>query len=295
MLDQPVKEVMASAPDHRKHRSRWRIILPALPAFYGIFPGTFLLTAWFSRMLGILLIDWSTQEVVAWPIIPCYRLFRKAPPWVLWNVLPFSIQLMELHFEIYPDTLAFLEWCFELEDWLLWKYHNRIIPWCQLNAQFGSCTFLYTPFGVPFYELCPYDSICRFEDKYLGECILEPTQCYSIGSFPFAQRQCFNATPTDCHLELARKQAKTTLVNSGLERDTCSLTFDTGASQCLTGVKSDFIELFPEGAKHSVIKGIAQGLDIEGEGLVEEYTLSCDDGSTVTIRAKAYFVPDLGS
>jgi hypothetical protein len=43
-----------------------------------------------------------------------------------------------------------------------------------------------------------------------------------------------------------------------------------------------------------VIKGIAQGLEIEGEGMVE-YTLTCDDGSTVTIRAKAYFVPDLGA
>ena len=81
VLVQPVTEVNASAADHRKHRPRWRI--SALPVFYGIFPGTFLLTAWFSHMLGILLVDWNTNEVVVWPFVFGYRLFRKAPPWVL--------------------------------------------------------------------------------------------------------------------------------------------------------------------------------------------------------------------
>jgi hypothetical protein len=68
------------------------------------------------------------------------------------------------------------------------------------------------------------------------------------------------------------------LTNSGLENDTGTLTFDTGASQCITGVKSDFLEFFPEEAQYSVIKGIAQGLNIEGEGMVE-YTLTCEDRS----------------
>jgi hypothetical protein len=74
------------------------------------------------------------------------------------------------------------------------------------------------------------------------------------------------------------------------QREQCTLTYDTGASRCITGNKSDFVQLYPDGPRHKVIKGIVKGLDIEGEGIVE-YTLTCDDGTNVTIRASVYFVP----
>ena len=288
MLVQPVTEVNASAADHRKHRPRWRI--SALPVFYGIFPGTFLLTAWFSHMLGILLVDWNTTEVVVWPFVFGYRLFRKAPPWVLWKVPPLAIHLLKQYLETSPDALAFFERCILIEDWFLWIYHSKIVPWCQLNVQFASRIFMYTPFGLPYHDMRT-NPLCNFEDKYQDKNnTTEPIQCYSIGSFPFTQLECFNAQSqsTSSHSESATTQARDVLTHSGLERYTYPLIFDTGASQCLTGVKSDFREFFPEGAQHSVIKGISQGLAIEGEGVVE-YTLTCDDGSLVTIRAKSYF------
>jgi hypothetical protein len=139
VLVQPVKEMNASAADHKKHRPRWRI--SALPVFYGIFPGTFLLTAWFSHMLGIPFVAWSTHEVVVWPFVFGYRLFRKAPPWVLWKVPPLAIHLLKQYLETRQDALAFLERCILIEDWFLWIYQSKIVPWCQLNVQFElSCT-----------------------------------------------------------------------------------------------------------------------------------------------------------
>lgn len=85
------------------------------------------------------------------------------------------------------------------------------------------------------------------------------------------------------------------LQECGLEREQCPLTYDNGASQCITGFKTDFVQLYPDGPRHRVIKGIAKRLDIEGKGIVE-YTLTCDDhGTNVTIRASAYFVPALKS
>ena len=155
---------------------------------------------------------------------------------------------------------------------------------------------MHTPFGLPYHDMRT-NPLCNFEDKHQDKNnTTEPIQRYSIGSFPFTQLECFNAQSqsTSSHSESATTPARDVLTHSGLERYTYPLIFDTGASQCLTGVKSDFREFFPEGAQHSVIKGIAQGLAIEGEGVVE-YTLTCDDGSLVTIRAKSYFVPDLGS
>jgi hypothetical protein len=59
------------------------------------------------------------------------------------------------------------------------------------------------------------------------------------------------------------------LQGCGLQSDVFSLTFDIGASQCLIGIKYAFLEFNPDGAEHLVVKGIAQGLAIVGEGIVE--------------------------
>jgi hypothetical protein len=118
VLDQTVKEVNASAPDHRKH-SRWQKYscwrIPVLLAFFSMFHGTFLLSDWFCRMFGILLVDWSTKAV-AWPSTACYRLFWKAPPWVFWRALPVALQLLERCLKIYQIStrvLSRMSMCFD--------------------------------------------------------------------------------------------------------------------------------------------------------------------------------------
>jgi hypothetical protein len=125
-LDHAAAHVDACAPDYRKHHSRWR--LPVLPAFYGIFAGSFLLTTWFARMLGCLLVAWCPLEILEWPPFLCYRLYRKAPPWLLWKILPLGLHCVDVYFEFYPETRDFLEFCFKTEDWILSKLHCTIVP-----------------------------------------------------------------------------------------------------------------------------------------------------------------------
>jgi hypothetical protein len=145
------------------------------------------------------------------------------------------------YLEINPGILAFLEQFIVFEDSVLWSDHNKNIPWCPLNVQIVPFTLMYTPFCVPYHDLCTIP-LCNFEDKRLDEhSIQEPIQCYTIGSFLFTQRQCVNAHSTNCDLETATTHARDVLLNSGLERKTYPLTFDCGASQCLTAIKSDFL------------------------------------------------------
>jgi hypothetical protein len=101
---------------------------PVLPAFYGIFAGTFLLTTWFARMLGCLLVAWCPLEILDWPPFLCYCLYRKAPPWLLWKILPLGLHCVDVYFEFYPETRDFLEFCFKTEDWILSKLHCTIVP-----------------------------------------------------------------------------------------------------------------------------------------------------------------------
>jgi hypothetical protein len=70
-----------------------------------------------------------------------------------------------------------------------------------------------------------------------------------------------------CHW-IQRYKGGQTFPGSGLERDICSLTFETCASQCLIGVKRDFLEFNPDVAKHSVVNGIAESLAIQREDVV---------------------------
>jgi hypothetical protein len=180
-------------------------------------------------MVGILLVDWSTIEAVAWPSTACYRLFRKAPPWVFWKAIPVALQLLEHCLKMYQLSTWVVSTCFGLA--------------LRVNERYSL-------------------SFGKVEENTFGDCIEEPT-------FPEAHQHCLAAASINSHSDSTKQQAQSVLINSGLERDNCPITFDTGASRCLNGVRSDFLEFFPEGAQHSVIKGIAQDLDIEGEGMVE--------------------------
>ena len=67
---------------------------------------------------------------------------------------------------------------------------------------------------------------------------------------------------------------------------TIRLTADTGASLSATAHKHDFIEL-DESDAPTVLKGIAKGLSIHGEGVVS-YIVQDDLGENINLLCKAY-------
>jgi transposase InsO family protein len=87
------------------------------------------------------------------------------------------------------------------------------------------------------------------------------------------------------------------LTATGIGETTCSLTYVSGASQTCIGVESDFTTLTVNseaGEAGEVVKGIASGLEIKGEGTVT-YVVDCDDGTYATLTMKALFVPQIGN
>jgi hypothetical protein len=62
---------------------------------------------------------------------------------------------------------------------------------------------------------------------------------------------------------------------------------DSGATSTSIGNCAEFISLDTGGGAHKKLDGIAQGLDIQGEGIVE-YSLQMDCGSEVMLRSHAY-------
>jgi hypothetical protein len=65
-------------------------------------------------------------------------------------------------------------------------------------------------------------------------------------------------------------------------------------STSIVGNRAEFVSLNTEGGAHKRLDGIAQGLDIQGEGIVEN-SLRMDCGSEVTLQSHAaYWVPELG-
>ena len=67
---------------------------------------------------------------------------------------------------------------------------------------------------------------------------------------------------------------------------------NSGATSTSIGNRSEFVSLNTGGGAHKKLDGIAQGLDIQGKGIVK-YLLQMDCGSEVTLRSHAYWVPEL--
>ena len=67
---------------------------------------------------------------------------------------------------------------------------------------------------------------------------------------------------------------------------------DSGATRTSIGNKDEF-KCLTEGNTGVELKGIAAGLAIQGEGIVE-YDIRMSNGEVVTLRMKAFWVPDLG-
>ena len=81
----------------------------------------------------------------------------------------------------------------------------------------------------------------------------------------------------------------TTLPHSSTVRIVC----DSGASlSCIGNVSSEF-ETLTKNETPTVLKGIAAGLEIEGQGTVR-YDVYDKNGTLIQLVAKAYWVPHLG-
>ena len=63
--------------------------------------------------------------------------------------------------------------------------------------------------------------------------------------------------------------------------------FDTGATDTVAPYKSDFVSLDLKQYKHP-LKGIAQCLEIAGEGVVE-YAIVDEEGNSTTLRMKGLY------
>jgi hypothetical protein len=66
--------------------------------------------------------------------------------------------------------------------------------------------------------------------------------------------------------------------------------WDTGASEVITSDASDFINGYVKPVTPLRLRGVASGAMVEGIGLVE-YCFRADDGSVLTVRMKAYYMP----
>lgn len=66
---------------------------------------------------------------------------------------------------------------------------------------------------------------------------------------------------------------------------------DTGATRAVTFEKKDFVS-YNIKDESKVLKGIAKGLNIVGEGVIQ-YQFQADDGSDIVLNIKAYHVPDM--
>ena len=68
------------------------------------------------------------------------------------------------------------------------------------------------------------------------------------------------------------------------------VTIDTGATFTITPFYSDFVTGLTS-TKGAILHGLAMGLQIEGSGMVD-WNLPADDGSQITLKMTAYYVPE---
>lgn len=276
------RDPYVTTPGHRKQRSRYRI--PAIPIWFGIISGAFLLTAWFAVMVGFLSRLPYSPHLYSLVNQQCQRLFRKAPPWVLWHIVSQVIAYFEWLSFSFPETWNQIDSTLESLLWIACAFHD----WYWIHIKHA-------------YPLPPYLNICseNHNDKtpFPQETShilpsIDFMSCQSVGSFPMCTRSLLISE----HNKQSKRQvaAGKVLSATGIGEMTCTLTYDSGASQTCTGVESDFTTLTmnPEGGE--VVKGIASGLEVKGEGSVT-YVVDCEDGTDVALTMKAMFVPEIGT
>lgn len=288
---------VATTGHHRKFRSKVRTI-PAIPIYYGVISGAFLLTAWFAHMLGFIRPASMSHVLTVW-CKTCVRLFRKAPPWlvnqIVWALLPYWISAVEALVSNQSETLLIMREWLKLALW--WRKRWKAWVW-QIPIQTASGPWILI-FPFRYQELkqskeqnTQHDKLDRVKLKAFA--VKELFHCQPCGTaFPFLTKEVLQSVTGDgvCG---SLDQIKGALTSSAQESHQCILVCDTGASQTCVGVKEDFVSLDMDASSKAVIKGIAKGLEIAGEGYVE-YTVQDSEGALVTIRCKALYVPGLGN
>jgi hypothetical protein len=114
---QDVRDSSVTTSGHRKQRSRY--LIPAIPIWFGVISGAFLLTALFALMIGFL---------CPLPVLPqlrslvnrqCQRLFRNAPPWVAWYILPTGLESFEWLSTTFLEKWDHLDSALEFILWIV--------------------------------------------------------------------------------------------------------------------------------------------------------------------------------
>jgi hypothetical protein len=236
---------------------------------------------------------WQLTCRVIWALV----LFRFDPPatfWLIHRIAP-----------IVPATF----WYFSLATTVLYSsvkrelrsiFTNFLPDWLiAAHDKDEYSTLLDSP--------CGDDCFCQDDTWALPSFTVDATMldddwfCQSIGTKPSAHVHGLmmqRPTHTQPKPYASQKQADQ-LVQCGLSAvahmssSRLSGIIDSGATSTSIGTRSEFVSLNTGGGAHKKLDGIAQGLDIQGEGIVE-YLLRMDCGSEVTLRSHAYWVPALG-
>jgi len=256
-----------------------------------------MLTAWFAHYIGQIFIPPCT--FLASLAGDSILVFRQAPPWLmsklLWNGLPLLILLYDLVDHIHAENP---------EAWAALGQAISVIIQCleQLSAslvEWSSKEFHVTIFGTTylFNHLYLDPSTEHFVDGSMLSDLIQPPvtnplpglYCQPCGSaFPFLQREVLTA-----QAEPGTKPITSSMTEDFSHAPEFSLIVDSGASQTCTGVQSDFDSLNTDPSVKNVLKGIAKGLSVEGEGKVT-YVVRDTDGNFVHITTVALYVPALG-
>ena len=116
----------------------------------------------------------------------------------------------------------------------------------------------------------------------------------STTTSPFASiPACFISTPmSDPTWDMSRMlmQLNPSVFLASDSSDAFKIIWDTGASEVITSDPSDFVTPYSKPTTPLRLRGVSSGTMVEGVGVVE-YCLRADDGTIITVRMKAYFMP----
>lgn len=305
--------------------------ITVLPYWYGIFANTVMLNAWFIGMYPSLLLDIDTPLLAEFCMLALYvvnfvlpRL--KKPPdklWPCWRIICRIIWHLTVASIDPPITFWLCKRIALLIHVSIWHYSFAV----DITVTAVSCIIkrelcdVFTK-GLPDHDKdeystllespCGDDCFCQEDNGPLSSFTIDETMlnddwfCQPVDSKPSAnvhglmlQHQPVKKQQHTKPKPFASKKQADQLLQCGLSAvshmSSARLTgiIDSGATSTSIGNRSEFVSLNTGGGAHKKLDGIAQGLDIKGEGIVE-YLLRMDCGAEITLRSHAYWVPELG-
>jgi hypothetical protein len=282
--------------DHRKQHARYKICV--IPLIYGIFQGTYALSMWWAVIIGMDIAepwDLSNEALLIYFAVGMLT-YKKAPPWLAsylltsigFNVVRLSLPVLEFFLPTFRAIHS------ELNECRRFYLGARA---CARTVYLGVGRLLraQTRLSNNASHLHSLDENVEgnvdatgIDIRFLDEGMF----CQSVGTFP---RMTANRATTQTRVAINSANLATgTLKHAGLGYHSFVLTFDSGASRMSTGCREDFTEFKTTGLQNLALDGIASGLKIEGIGIVL-YAMPMDDGTRVTFKMKALYVPALGT